>query len=58
MAEIGGFTNDTLSDLFFNDGHSGVSYLKALARQNGFQLSARDSDTGDRIQQEMLAIVV
>jgi hypothetical protein len=49
MAEVGGFTDDHLSLLTFADGRAGVSHLKALALQNGFQLSARDSETGDRI---------
>jgi hypothetical protein len=50
MSEAGGFADECLSNLQVRDGPSGVAYLKALALQNGFRLSARDSDKGDRIR--------
>jgi hypothetical protein len=50
LPEAAGFADECLSHLQFRDGPSGVAYLKALALQNGFRLSARDSDKGDRIR--------
>jgi hypothetical protein len=50
MSEAGRFTNEFGSSLRFADGQSGISYLKALALQNGLKLSARDSNKGDRIR--------
>jgi hypothetical protein len=41
-----------LSTLSFVTGEAGVTFLKALALQNGFTLSCRDSTKGDMIRLE------
>jgi hypothetical protein len=50
MTEPSAFTEEQLSILKYGQGSSGISYLKALAIQNGFKLSARHSEKSDRIR--------
>jgi hypothetical protein len=45
-----GFTPNYLSGLRFKDGQRAVTYLKSLALQHGFKLSARDAMTSDAIR--------
>jgi hypothetical protein len=49
MAEPGGFINNYLSSVIFGIPRAGISFLRVLAVENAFQLSATNNETGDGI---------